>query len=323
VSLAGRPWSAAILLVPALVFELPAVSHAARAHQAQVVMGTVLQVTVVGDDDDAARSVAGRVVAIARHWDDVLTTWRDDGELAKLNAHAGRGVTPISNDLRRALASMLALARATNGAFDPAVAPFVDAWRGNGSNGDGHGEAAHVERHRILDDLLLGPDGAVLAAGAALDAGGIGKGIAVDAAMKAIAAAGVRGALLDFGGSSQAAVGNDGEHPWRVAVAGRQAGVIHGYVELSGRALSTSRTVPAGDPAGSIIDPRTGKPVSEARLVTVIAPDATKAEAWSTALVVLGRDGLEAARAAGLEVLIDDASGVTKTPGFPLHPLFQ
>ncbi|MFN8640275.1 MAG: hypothetical protein U0802_00905 [Candidatus Binatia bacterium] len=55
------------------------------------VMGTVLTVTVVAGDDHAARLLAEAAVTQARHWDDVLTTWRPDGELAQLNARRAAG----------------------------------------------------------------------------------------------------------------------------------------------------------------------------------------------------------------------------------------
>ena len=74
----------------------PVSGLAATAHNGQVVMGTVLQVTVVAEDAARAREMTTRAVKIARHWDDVLTTWRSEGELARLNAAAGKGPQRIS-----------------------------------------------------------------------------------------------------------------------------------------------------------------------------------------------------------------------------------
>ena len=66
---------------------LPA--SAAVVRTGQPVMGTVLQVTVVAADEVSARALADAATAEVRRWDDILTTWRPDGELAQLNAHAG------------------------------------------------------------------------------------------------------------------------------------------------------------------------------------------------------------------------------------------
>src|SRR5438128_1973664 len=66
-------------------------SRAAVARDGQVVMGTVLTVTVVAERKDDAGAMAKAAIDEARRWDDALTIWRDDGELKNLNRHAGRG----------------------------------------------------------------------------------------------------------------------------------------------------------------------------------------------------------------------------------------
>ncbi len=151
-----------------------------------------------------------------------------------------------------------------------------------------------------------------MTAGAALDAGGIGKGIALDAMAVLLRRGGVRTAFLDFGGSSQLAIGGPEAEPlgWRVAVGGLAPGSVLGEIALRDAALSTSRASDGPTPAGPIIDPRTGAPVLTPRLATVRAADATSAEAWTKALIVDGRGALARARAHGIEALIDDHDGV-------------
>jgi thiamine biosynthesis lipoprotein ApbE len=128
-------------------------------------------------------------------------------------------------------------------------------------------------------------------------------------------ATGVRSAFLDFGGSSQLAIGAPAERPegWPVAVAGLERGSVHGVIDLRDAALSTSRSTGPGAPEGPIIDPRLGSPVIERRLATVLAADATTCEAWSTALVVRGRSGVAAARAADVDAFYEDAKGTLAT----------
>jgi thiamine biosynthesis lipoprotein len=173
----------------------------------------------------------------------------------------------------------------------------------------------------LTSALTLGAEDAALTAGAALDAGGIGKGIALDAIANLFREQGARAAFLDFGGSSQLALGAPPESPsgWKVAVAGAETGTLLGVLHLRDAALSTSRASAPGNPAGPIVDPRDAVPVPPPRLATVLAPDATTADAWSTALVVLGRDGLRRAEEAGLEALYEDRGGVVRTKEFPLR----
>lgn len=284
----------------------------------QQVMGTVLETTVEAADRAAARRLSQRALAVARHWDDVLTTWRPEGELARLNAAAGNGDVAIGADLAAALKRMRALSAATGGAFDPGVGALVDWWRLPAPR------RAAVPRPAlpagIAAALHVAAGHARLAAGARLDAGGIGKGIALDAMGEVLRQGGATAAFLDFGGSSQLALGRFAEpsDQARVAVSGLADGELLGTVVLRAAALSTSRSGAAGEVAGAIIDPRDGEPVREPRLATVFASDATSAEAWSTALVVLGRAGVENAQRAGVEALFADRAGVLTTPGFPL-----
>lgn len=366
-----------LLATLAALLGSPALGAVART--GQPVMGTVLEVTVVAAEEATARRLAEEAVAEARRWEEVLTTWRPEGELARLNAHAGRGRVVVSPALRAVLERMQELTAATAGAFDPTIGGVVRLWRGAKSPAAGEFEA--LGPVGIAGVLALDAGGARLAAGAELDAGGIGKGIALDAIVERLRAGGAEAAFVDFGGSSQLALSTRGqeygdkreaaepprwqgarlrrsrcatpqgaqrsqrgwiggrtspyfcprvlsgapgaEHSWRVAVAGLEAGVIHGTVSLRDGVLSTSRASGPGDEAGPIVDPRTRRPVKERRVATVLGHDATAADAWSTALVVLGRAGLEAARRHGLEALIEDEEGLVRTPSFPLEEPFN
>ncbi|RMF23425.1 MAG: FAD:protein FMN transferase, partial [Deltaproteobacteria bacterium] len=243
------------------------------------------------------------------------TTWRPEGELAGLNARAGAGFVEVGPELHQALRAMLDLSAQTGGAFDPAVGPIVRALRENRS-----APALSDTTYRIASALRLTRGRAALARGAELDAGAIGKGIAVDAIVRHLRRAGVASAYVDFGASSIAALGvrPDGS-PWRVALVGPQ-GVV-GTTVLADEALSTSRSAEPNDPAGAIVDPETLRPVPPGRVATVVAPSATVAEAWSTALVVRGRPALQSAAAHGLEALFADSSGIAVTEGEWFEPV--
>jgi thiamine biosynthesis lipoprotein len=276
-------------------------------------MGTVLQVTVIADDAQRAKRLAEECIAEARRWDDVLTTWRSEGELARLNRKAGKGEVPISDQLAAALGQMLAFSKETGGAFDPAVGPWVDWWRTPSVRPPGLGNVPALDRV-----LRVGRGHASLARGAALDAGAIGKAIAVDAMVRLLRAGAARAAFVDFGGSSLHAFGAPEERPegWAVGISGLSPNEILGTVDLRDASLATSRSTGAGEAAGPIVDPRSGRAVEERRLAVVLSPNATVADVWSTALVVLGRDGVPRAEANGVEVLYADGAGALTTAGF-------
>jgi thiamine biosynthesis lipoprotein len=133
-----------------------------------------------------------------------------------------------------------------------------------------------------------------LAAGAALDFGGIGKGYAVDRALEILRARGVTRAKVDFGSSSLGYVGTvDGG--WPVIVADpRDRDMPLFSFRIAQGAVSTSSQSERffdrdGHHYGHIFDPRLGRPVESSLLsVTVVAPQGSTADGLSTALFVMG-----------------------------------
>jgi thiamine biosynthesis lipoprotein len=285
-----KPIAASILLF----LIAPSLMMGATAHLGQPVMGTVLQVTVLADDAAVARRLAGEAIGIARHWDVVLTIWRPEGELARFNAAAGSGRVGISPDLRTTFVQMRALNRDTGGAFDPAVGTLVRLWRG--STGPSLAAQGAAGPHHLAEVLTEGEGTATLVRGAELDPGAIGKAIALDAIAIHLRRANAHAAFLN----------------------GISEGEILGIIHLRDASLSTSRAIGKAAAEGPIIDPRDGRPVPAPRLATVLAANATAANGWSTALIVLGRGGLDRGVAHGVEALVADERGMRQTAGFPL-----
>ena len=130
-----------------------------------------------------------------------------------------------------------------------------------------------------------------------IDLGGIGKGIALDAAARVLRNRGVRRALLDFGGQVLAIGRPEGAPGWEVGIAdpedrGRAVAVLR----IAGHSVATSangeRSVPTPHgTVGHLLDPAEQRPARFAGSVTVAAPDATSADALSTALFVKGPEG--------------------------------
>ncbi len=305
----------------AFAMSAPVEATAATARAGNVVMGTVLQVTVVHDDSERARTLAWDSLKIAKHWDDVLTTWRRGGELARLNARAGQGPVAISADLHKALASMIRLSVETGGVFDPAVGPLVEQLRKVSPTGETTKEQSDPPKNalHIATALTLTEGHAELVEGARLDSGGIGKGMALDAIAATLGRSEATAWYLDFGGSSQLGHGHGENMPsWLVGVAGLEIGSLRGTLKLTAGALSTSRALPAGDEAGAIVDPRTGLTITPPVLATVHASNATHAEVWSTALVVLGPSGIEKAQQAGVTAIVETATKSVQSDRFPM-----
>jgi thiamine biosynthesis lipoprotein len=136
--------------------------------------------------------------------------------------------------------------------------------------------------------------------GVGLDLGAIGKGYAIDRSLELLEDAGVSQALIHGGTSTVYGLGTPpDEEGWRVALRDPRRGEqdLLGEVLLRDRGLSVSgphnRAFRAGDRLyGHVLDPRTGEPTEGALLAAVGHRSATLTDALSTALLVLGPEGL-------------------------------
>lgn len=269
--------------------------------RARVLMGTTCTVIAEGGDSLwTAKAVDDAFQEIDR-LEGVLSSWREDSELSRLNATGPEQRIPCSPDLFTVLDSSLAIARLTDGAFDPTIEPLNRAWdlRGAGRVPES-GELAearervgwpNVQTEPTLRTVRFRKDGM------GLDFGGIGKGYALDRAAELLRDRGVKRALLNFGGEL---VGTSDGEAWVIQIADpadRMRPVVK--LILKRGAVSTSgqgeRFVTVnGRTYGHILDPRQGRPLDTRATVTVVARSGTLADGFSTALLVMGREKAQA-----------------------------
>ncbi len=278
-------------------------------------MRTRFELVITDAGGDARERAAGEAaLAEVAEAERLLSAYRDDAELFRVNALAASGAVAVDARLLALLERAMELCHATAGAFDLTLGALLAAWNHAGMAEGGAQELpaaasiadalAHCGMRRLL--RLDHGAGSVrfAAAGLKLDAGAIGKGYALEQAAMVLSEQGIASALMHGGTSTVLALGCDaGGQPWKVAIrdpAGDR-GVI-ATAALKGTSLSVSavhgRSFTAGGRRyGHVIDPRTGWPVQGNLLAAVIHESATASDAWSTALLVLGRAGFDLLRA--------------------------
>jgi thiamine biosynthesis lipoprotein len=157
-----------------------------------------------------------------------------------------------------------------------------------------------------------------------LDPGAVGKGWALDRATARLRDAGVRRALVHGGTSTAFAAGDEpGREGWTIAIRDpRSTDGILAHARLRDASLSVSgqhgRTVAVGGrPVGHILDPRSGRPVDHTLLTAVVHASAMVSDALSTALLVLGADGIDliARRIPDAQFLLLASDGSTHAHG--------
>jgi len=206
---------------------------------------------------DGAANLEAAVPAVLEKWENVLSQWRDDSDLSRFNH--GEPATP---ELQRVIDLAEQVHKASAGAFN-------------------------YRMLRETSEAGFGPKGN------GIDLSAIGKGFAVDRVGERLRQLGVTDFVFELGGE---VIAGDGE--WEVAIetpdpAARKTART---LKLNNRALATSgnyrqfQPVPSGL-SSHILDPTTRKPIIRPpSSVTVTARDCATADAWATALFVLGRE---------------------------------
>ena len=300
-------------------------------------MGTVYNVRVVGSATESSvaalqRQVDLRLAAINQQ----MSTYLPDSEISRFNRHAGDDWFSVSAETVLVVAAGQQVSRDTQGAFDVTVGPLVNLWgfgpagrAGETPTDEAIAECQARVGYALLEVRQEPPALRKRRADVYVDLSAIAKGFAVDEVAKLLERHAVRSYLVEIGGE----VRTKGRKPdgglWRIGIERPVAGMrqLDCVVELDDRSLATS-----GDYRNFVerqgrrysheIDPRTGRPVDHALIsVSVLADDCLTADAWATALLVLGPDAaLPAARRRGVEVLCMIRSGdgwvEHATPGF-------
>ncbi len=312
-------------------------------------MGTEFRIVLYAPAAPAARRAAEAAFARVDELDRRLSDYRPESELSRLSAAAGSGgAVPLSQDLWSVLEAAQSIATLTDGAFDVTVGPFTRLWRWASRRGrlvppDRLAEARSAVGHRLLRLDADRRTATLERPGMRLDLGGIGKGYAADAALATLRTRGIDRALVDAGGDVVAGAPPPGKAGWPIEVptamttdesiarsgpesspqssAAPTSESSTEWIALARGAIATSGDVSRfvvvdGVRYSHILDPRTGIPLRDRRVVAVLAPTATRADALASALSVLGpgsgvtlADGL-----AGVHARIIELNGTGRRP---------
>ena len=229
---------------------------------------------------------------------DAMSTYLAESALMRLNATPVDQWLEVGEDVVAVLQLAEQTRRLSGGAFDVSVGALVRAW-GFGA------QAAETPPTPAEIRLLMPPDGeryrldgtrAARLADVFLDLSALAKGFAVGKAAGTLRDGGCADFMVDVGGEVYVAGHNPHGQPWRIGIEVPRfdAREVHRVLALRDRAVATSgdyrnyREVD-GRRVSHTIDPRSGAPI-EHRLasVTVVHRDAALADAYATAISVMG-----------------------------------
>lgn len=263
-------------------------------------MGTTFELWLYASDRRRADELFDAAFAEIERIEASLSTYRVTSEISRINSRAGGQPVTTDPETFGLLRRSIDYSRQTEGAFDVTVGRLMRAWgffRGEGRY------PSHPELEQAR--ALTGWHEVELNAAARtvtfrkpellLDLGAVGKGYALDRVAGLMQSLGVDAVLLGAGESTYVALGApEGESGWQINIpdpVDRSRTIS--TVKLRNGALSTSGSYEKffeleGTTYCHIVDPRTGRPVSDMLQATVVAPSGEASDAAATAVFVGG-----------------------------------
>ncbi len=285
-------------LATLLLLSAPMHATADWLGDARPMMGTEVSVYLWSDDPEAGQSALEDVFAEAVRIDHLMSTYRDDSEISKINRRAAEADVAIGDELLQIIQRSLDISVLTDGAFDityESVGQHYDfraAQRPDEKTVQAG--AKNIDYRNVQLDQSAGSV-RFLKVGTRINLGGIAKGYVVERGVQILQRHGVQHAIVTAGGDSRL-LGDRRGRPWMVGVRDpRNDGEVAVTLPLQDEAISTSGDYERffdedGVRYHHILKPSTGKPASGVHSATVIGPDAVISDALSTSVFVMGVD---------------------------------
>jgi thiamine biosynthesis lipoprotein len=266
-------------------------------------MGSLLEITLYGPSPDRCRKALEAAFAEAHRLEGILSPFRPESDLSRMNQNAAQAPVQIDTDLFEAVQKGIDLARRTQGVLDMTAAPLLKLWGFRQSNPPPSVPTGEQIQKTLVSVGYVWVDTdpsqntvAFGRKGMEIEFGAFGKGYAIDRVIEILKDHEIETALVNFGSTAYALGAPPRQTGWKIGITPSRSG--EGLVSLPclrDCAVSTSGNDHQGIKIqgkyyGHILDPRTGYPARGVEALSVVAPTAIEADAFSTAAFVLGAE---------------------------------
>ena len=267
-----------------------------RFSETRLLMGTVVEVIVIGDKEDVARKSIADAFSAMERVDRLMSNFKGDSDISRINKGAGSKAVAVDSDVVEVIKKSIYYSEISNGAFDITVGGVEELY-------DFEDEGRIPEEEKFKNSVSLigyrniaikGNTVRLMKKGMKLDLGGIAKGYAIDKGIDAIRKNGVADALVNASGDIRT-IGESENGQWKIGVLHpRENGRIIDTLLMKDISVATSGDyrkyfISGGKRYHHILNPSTGLPTEGVQSVTIIAPFAVDADALATAVFVMGK----------------------------------
>jgi thiamine biosynthesis lipoprotein len=252
------------------------------------------------DSEDLKNSIGKRLA----HYEKIFSHWRKDSDLSKFNSNKSTEPVEIHPEIYKLLKHAQWMHQQTAGTFDPAIGQIVNLW---GFGPDGRHRSTIPKDEEIVEalhssgmhQLEILPKHSIRKKNSdlKLDLSGSAKGEIIDQICELLERYGLQNYLVEIGGEVRAHGRGKKGKGWIVGLENGEKGKDQLVsITLRNYAVATSGTYRLQKPnpkakrnASHLLNPRTGKPVENNLIaVNAFAPTARDADAWATALMIMG-----------------------------------
>ena len=294
----------------------------------ETIMGTQVSITVVAKTEQEGEAAIDAAMAEVRRFDRMMSLYKDDSEITRVNLAAGKGPVEVSPEMIEIVEAARKISELTDGAFDVTVGPLVVLWQMRLKEGAAPTETEiesiknRVGYRNIITDkkastlFLMKP-------GMIMDLGGCAKGYVADKVAELLKGRGIDNAIVALAGDIRVMGHRPDGSSWRIGVQHpRDSAKTLTVLELSDKFISTSGDyeryqIVHRKRYHHILDPRTGKPSEGMESVTLVGERGSDGDPLATALFILGpKQGRKIVKKLGYEaIFVDDKGRVVMTDG--------
>lgn len=283
------------------------ISISAQVQRSRLVtlMGSRFQITLVDKDSISAERNIDKAIAEITRIENLISEWRPETQISQVNQNAGIKPIKVDKEVFDLTKKGLYFSKLTDGAFDISIVAMDKIWKFDDSMNELPSEQAIKESVRNVgyQNIILDSTNSTIFLknpGMKIGFGSIGKGYAADKTRDLMKSMGVKAGIIDASGDISTWGNQPDGKPWAIGInnpfndhkmaailyfkenAVTTSGSYEKYAEIHGKRYS------------HIMNPKTGYPSTGLTSVTIIGPNATMANGFSTSVMVLGeKDGLK------------------------------
>jgi len=297
----------------------------------ETIMGTQVTITVVAQTVEQGEAAIDAGMAEVRRFDVMMSLYKDDSEITRVNLAAGRMPVKVSPEMIEVVEQAAEISRRSGGVFDVTIGPLVVLWQMRLKEGTipSEEEIGRVRRLVNFRNIIINKHASTIFLknpGMIMDLGGM-KGYIADQVAGLFKRRGIRDALIALAGDIWALGHREDGKPWRIGVQHpRDKDKTLAVLELSDRYVCTSGdyerfVIKEKKRYHHIIDPRSGKPSTGIISVTLVGDRGSLIDPLAKVPFILGAEkGLGLVREYGAEaIIVDDQGKVTSTAGIVIQ----